>query len=112
MIRRPPRSTLFPYTTLFRSPPGRLGGDGPRRRPSVLAHGDADPGAGDLEQLQWVGDVAGGEVPGLVEHGVVGQEALVVDAGDVAAGTHGGGVVQVEVGVDEAHHRAAATRGA
>src|SRR2546430_7642991 len=23
MIRRPPRSTLFPYTTLFRSPPCR-----------------------------------------------------------------------------------------
>src|SRR3989442_8662478 len=23
MIRRPPRSTLFPYTTLFRSPPYR-----------------------------------------------------------------------------------------
>src|SRR2546428_9163648 len=23
MIRRPPRSTLFPYTTLFRSEPGR-----------------------------------------------------------------------------------------
>src|SRR2546426_8706304 len=23
MIRRPPRSTLFPYTTLFRSPPGK-----------------------------------------------------------------------------------------
>src|SRR3712207_8101085 len=23
MIRRPPRSTLFPYTTLFRSPPPR-----------------------------------------------------------------------------------------
>src|SRR2546426_5194896 len=28
MIRRPPRSTLFPYTTLFRSPEGVL----PRRR--------------------------------------------------------------------------------
>src|SRR3712207_9525006 len=35
MIRRPPRSTLFPYTTLFRSlhllddlgPPGRVDGD-------------------------------------------------------------------------------------
>src|SRR3712207_8236864 len=32
MIRRPPRSTLFPYTTLFRSrairhPPGRRGAD-------------------------------------------------------------------------------------
>src|SRR5438093_8099980 len=25
MIRRPPRSTLFPYTTLFRSLRGRLG---------------------------------------------------------------------------------------
>src|SRR5260221_3711424 len=24
MIRRPPRSTLFPYTTLFRSPCGRI----------------------------------------------------------------------------------------
>src|SRR6266705_5176896 len=27
MIRRPPRSTLFPYTTLFRSSPGRFGRD-------------------------------------------------------------------------------------
>src|SRR5437016_9750199 len=25
MIRRPPRSTLFPYTTLFRSTPGQIG---------------------------------------------------------------------------------------
>src|SRR2546422_3111320 len=34
MIRRPPRSTLFPYTTLFRSRPE--GGDGgeSRRRPA------------------------------------------------------------------------------
>src|SRR3712207_8004290 len=41
MIRRPPRSTLFPYTTLFRSVPDQaehepveLGGpqDGPRHR--------------------------------------------------------------------------------
>src|SRR2546423_14438585 len=27
MIRRPPRSTLFPYTTLFRSVPGPAGQD-------------------------------------------------------------------------------------
>src|SRR5256885_16914929 len=27
MIRRPPRSTLFPYTTLFRSEPFERGGD-------------------------------------------------------------------------------------
>src|SRR4051812_49821788 len=34
MIRRPPRSTLFPYTTLFRSPscPGRARSPGPDRR--------------------------------------------------------------------------------
>src|SRR2546429_3304309 len=34
MIRRPPRSTLFPYTTLFRSPPGRV-------RTGAGAHADA-----------------------------------------------------------------------
>src|SRR3712207_7259259 len=28
MIRRPPRSTLFPYTTLFRSASSRLAGGG------------------------------------------------------------------------------------
>src|SRR5258708_29848924 len=27
MIRRPPRSTLFPYTTLFRSEPAHIDGD-------------------------------------------------------------------------------------
>src|SRR3712207_7235690 len=41
MIRRPPRSTLFPYTTLFRSPTARGAreeGDGEARRcPPALA---------------------------------------------------------------------------
>src|SRR3712207_8285272 len=32
MIRRPPRSTLFPYTTLFRSRGARLGAGEPDRR--------------------------------------------------------------------------------
>src|SRR3712207_7184681 len=46
MIRRPPRSTLFPYTTLFRSGPGpQLRRDppegGPRRRPANAAAGEA-----------------------------------------------------------------------
>src|SRR2546425_4960468 len=31
MIRRPPRSTLFPYTTLFRSMPTEYGADGQLR---------------------------------------------------------------------------------
>src|SRR3712207_7861798 len=38
MIRRPPRSTLFPYTTLFRSEAGDHGGAGgvdPHVRPGV-----------------------------------------------------------------------------
>src|SRR5438067_11379264 len=37
MIRRPPRSTLFPYTTLFRSSGGDLGrgGSASPRRPAV-----------------------------------------------------------------------------
>src|SRR2546427_4873973 len=40
MIRRPPRSTLFPYTTLFRSGAGdlpRLGGAGPCDQPQLRA---------------------------------------------------------------------------
>src|SRR2546425_7106294 len=41
MIRRPPRSTLFPYTTLFRSRPraGARGGRGAHLRPRA---GDRD----------------------------------------------------------------------
>src|SRR3990170_7290204 len=46
MIRRPPRSTLFPYTTLFRSrakprpraAPCRLQGPGPARRARSEEH--------------------------------------------------------------------------
>src|SRR5260221_891733 len=40
MIRRPPRSTLFPYTTLFRSPlnPVRLGALRSRQPLSMLTH--------------------------------------------------------------------------
>src|SRR2546430_5804813 len=44
MIRRPPRSTLFPYTTLFRS--GVLASTGGRpdlRRPAALQAGPGHP---------------------------------------------------------------------
>src|SRR3712207_7578795 len=44
MIRRPPRSTLFPYTTLFRSRPGAVHLPPPGARPR------ADPGP-DGERL-------------------------------------------------------------
>src|SRR3712207_9338998 len=48
MIRRPPRSTLFPYTTLFRSQLHRGDADG-------LAHleqGGQVPGGGDIVRHQ------------------------------------------------------------
>src|SRR2546427_8560915 len=45
MIRRPPRSTLFPYTTLFRSPEG--GREVPRARQAAGgARGGRPAGAG------------------------------------------------------------------
>src|SRR5438309_4209207 len=49
MIRRPPRSTLFPYTTLFRSQQGR-------RLRLALSHEPPDPSAGG----QPGGDSGGG----------------------------------------------------
>src|SRR3712207_7452853 len=57
MIRRPPRSTLFPYTTLFRSGGFRLGdsvrvaGDGPARAYRLV-------GIGTLGSVSSVGGVA------------------------------------------------------
>src|ERR1035441_10823597 len=67
MIRRPPRSTLFPYTTLFRSLE-RLGGIPARwhSRSALYRHGDllhdhagdvlaaaSTAGLGDLSFLSW-----------------------------------------------------------
>src|SRR5256886_9271333 len=50
MIRRPPRSTLFPYTTLFRSAPGARARDGAReRRHRAFTQGGSDPG--DVEPV-------------------------------------------------------------
>src|SRR5258708_8553804 len=49
MIRRPPRSTLFPYTTLFRSLDGVRGGGEPvlgkERRSKPVPRRVADPDA-------------------------------------------------------------------
>src|SRR2546426_5683064 len=43
MIRRPPRSTLFPYTTLFRSGGGALSRDWRHRRRLGRPEAEADP---------------------------------------------------------------------
>src|SRR3712207_7464231 len=51
MIRRPPRSTLFPYTTLFRSrvrgEAREVFGHDPHDREVVLIHADAAPQRGE-----------------------------------------------------------------
>src|SRR2546425_2382119 len=52
MIRRPPRSTLFPYTTLFRSPPDHVqqrGKTHDRRRGSARSAG-ASAGKQEIRQ--------------------------------------------------------------
>src|SRR2546427_9177946 len=46
MIRRPPRSTLFPYTTLFRSAPG-----GPVLLTANFSEGTVDAYDGDLNLI-------------------------------------------------------------
>src|SRR5690348_18001949 len=43
MIRRPPRSTLFPYTTLFRSQRRRSDDRAAERRLELLEEADAGP---------------------------------------------------------------------
>src|SRR5256885_9258391 len=65
MIRRPPRSTLFPYTTLFRSraelpplPPGEAAG---RQHGAVSAHTHprqlrAAPARGSGAELAWMSE--------------------------------------------------------
>src|SRR3712207_7434441 len=52
MIRRPPRSTLFPYTTLFRSLPSRTAPGGRPVRPDrhLGARSEADEAASARER--------------------------------------------------------------
>src|SRR2546425_7980573 len=54
MIRRPPRSTLFPYTTLFRSDRFPAHGHGTARAPQPARHDrerGAEVGAPDGERI-------------------------------------------------------------
>src|SRR5690242_21217208 len=63
MIRRPPRSTLFPYTTLFRSRELHIGqSDAPvgRQPLGLLADRLADPGRGGPPRLDLHGELGAG----------------------------------------------------
>src|SRR3989449_7553015 len=73
MIRRPPRSTLFPYTTLFRSPATTvIGSAEPERtwgRPPTECSGLADPATTVIESAEPEGAHLGaGHPPRSEEH--------------------------------------------
>src|SRR5256886_15312079 len=76
MIRRPPRSTLFPYTTLFRSHPltSKVAIIGPSRRPDA----DVDylflqvvVDKAQVSDSQNCGNILAGVGPWSIEHGLV-----------------------------------------
>src|SRR3712207_7287512 len=53
MIRRPPRSTLFPYTTLFRSRRASDAGEADRWEPGeIMSDGSVRVGDGGLEIVE------------------------------------------------------------
>src|SRR3712207_1514285 len=94
MIRRPPRSTLFPYTTLFRSPVAVLGVElhgetarVARRLRGVPATGHGREAQRDVGALALLLEQLGAGVvaDGLVPHGAVGLE---VAEGGHATGVH------------------------
>src|SRR2546425_5783188 len=100
MIRRPPRSTLFPYTTLFRSQPGVA-----QHRPAhvhAVHHGGIEVRAGEVcFRGDRVGE-RGGEELRLDENGfheaTAGQigplevDATQIEAREIAPGEVGGGL--------------------
>src|SRR2546430_11021413 len=55
MIRRPPRSTLFPYTTLFRSRQGKIISIDDATHCTVTIGGDDTT---QLSTMQWLGGYA------------------------------------------------------
>src|SRR5256884_8962649 len=88
MIRRPPRSTLFPYTTLFRShsvwTPGEEGGQlvlslgEPAQElaaaPPKTVRAAHAPGEGDRDVIIAVDAGHGGGGPGAIGHGGTREE--------------------------------------
>src|SRR2546427_953834 len=94
MIRRPPRSTLFPYTTLFRSREPGAGAPGERTRPGGPHHEAVDgpeprrPDGGMVDRLRElrVARRAAGMAAGRDEQGVGGiaQRQLAHPARDAA----------------------------
>src|SRR3712207_7527093 len=77
MIRRPPRSTLFPYTTLFRS----------RARP-LLDEGHGDAGRGEVTGEEQTGGAGADDDHGAVGLGAVHGGLPGATLGDVRSEEH------------------------
>ena len=122
MPRRQPRHQVLAVLQLLRVVRGAVDGhyEPPARpalrhnrvvillEPDVLAYVDAHRHAADVV----CGAVrAGDEVARFVEHAVVGETLLVVDAGESAVAGDGGGVTQPLVIVHEAEHGGYVRRG-
>src|SRR2546430_9394888 len=89
MIRRPPRSTLFPYTTLFRSVGGvmvsrrALSAEVERLAGVIAAHHEAhplDPGL-SLQGLKSAGKAPAAVIDLVVDHGVSKQAFELAEGG-------------------------------
>src|SRR3712207_8146753 len=78
MIRRPPKSTLFPYTTLFRSPSPQ---PRPRRSPAMAISPTpvdvrpSTPGVADVEQHPLGTSVALHLLPGMLVAAVLDRKS-------------------------------------
>src|SRR3989454_8866951 len=92
MIRRPPRSTLFPYTTLFRSGPGEERHEAPLLRVGV---GQQRHGATQVVEAERVGE----ETFALANNRVVLEFAVFVPAHEVDAVARAGLALVVEDGL-------------
>src|SRR2546430_17322427 len=102
MIRRPPRSTLFPYTTLFRSNAVDVY-VGASRRYDLLAEGF---GIAIVEASACGLPVVGGRAGGVPDAVRDGETGILVDPDDAAAVAHG-----ITPVLDDARLRARTGRG-
>src|SRR2546430_6249340 len=97
MIRRPPRSTLFPYTTLFRSDVPLLASHFGRRHAARYRKritGFAVDAMQALRAHPWPGNVR--ELDHAVERGVLLAEGDVIRARDLALGAPADGAAALE----------------
>src|SRR5438309_9655973 len=100
MIRRPPRSTLFPYTTLFRS---RLARE-PRDGEGDHRHGPRDRGSGDRG-----GDPHGGRGAGAADDGDRLGTGLPAGTSGSRSGARGRGLIASPVHVSVGRRRTSLT---